>query len=282
MSTGFGVEIPRLENEELFENLCLDLLKIDEKYENTQRNGCRGQRQDGVDIFARRINSAEWIGIQCKVKTGGKIKANEIESEINKALTFNPKLTSFYIYTTAKRDASIQEYVRNKNNRNIQAGLFSIQICFWEDIEMLLKEDDYKSVHYKYYRELYTTFKDDGYSFGKLVGLTVSYEGDEAYYELLIGRVYKTPGDNIYGLNYWKNINFIMNMNERSFETFPRVCHPSDLERAIRNSRDRYIICQWLNSIDDIEKFLKSNEQEYKFDISDKQFERYLSLYEDN
>ena len=281
MSTGFGVEIPRIENEDLFENLCLDLLKIDQTYENTQRNGRRGQRQKGVDIFARRVNSSEWVGIQCKVKTGGNIEATEIESEINKALTFNPKLTSYYIYTTAKRDASIQEYVRNRNDHNLQAGLFNVQIYFWEDIEITLKEDAYKSVHYKYYRELYTNFKDDGYSFGKLVGLTVSYRGDEAYYELLIGRVYKTPGDNIYGLNYWKNINFIMNMNERAFEIFPKQCHHSDLDRAISNPRDRYIICEWLNSINDIEKFLKSNEQEYKFDISDKQFEEYLSLYED-
>jgi len=72
-----------------------------------------------------------------------------------------------------------------------------------------------------------------------------------------------------------------MNMNERAFETFPSICHPSDLERAINNTRDRYIICQWLNSINDIEKFLKSNEQEYKFDISHEQFEKYLSIYED-
>lgn len=160
MSTGFGIEIPRIENEDLFENLCLDLLKINKKYENTQRNGRRGQRQNGVDIFARIVKSLEWIGIQCKVKTGGIIEATEIDSEINKSLTFNPKLTSYYIYTTAKRDASIQEYVRNKNDLNLQAGLFSIEIYFWEDIETLLKEDEYKSVHYKYYRELYTTFKD--------------------------------------------------------------------------------------------------------------------------
>ncbi|MHB8063164.1 MAG: hypothetical protein ACYDG2_11110 [Ruminiclostridium sp.] len=94
------------------------------------------------------------------------------------------------------------------------------------------------------FRERIKAFKDDGYSFGKLIGLTVSYQEDEAYYELLIDRVYKTPGDNIYGLNYWKNVNFIMNMNERTFETFPPICHPYDLKRAISNSRDRYIICQ--------------------------------------
>lgn len=281
MSAGFGVEIPRIENEDLFENFCFDLIKANKKYENEQRNGRRGQGQNGVDIFAREVNCLEWVGIQCKVKTGGIIKLAEIESEINKALTFNPKLKSYFIYTTAKRDAIIQEDIRIINDRNLKNGLFSVQILFWEDIEIILKEDDYKSVHYKYYRQFYTTFKDDGFSWGKLIGLTVSYKEDDAYYELLIGRVCKEKTDNKCGLDYWKNINFIMNMTERTFETFPKHCHSSDLERAIENSRDRYIICQWLNSIDDIEKFIESSEHEYKFTITDEQFEKYLSLYED-
>lgn len=281
MSSGFGIEIPRIENAELFEDLCFDLLEHDKDYENVQKNGRRGQKQDGVDIFARKAETSEWIGIQCKVKTGGAIEAKEIENEINKALTFNPSLASYFIYTTAKRDALIQEYVRNINVRNLQAGWFRVQIFFWEDIEDLLKDENYKPVHYKYYRQLYTTFKDDGYSFGKLVGLTVSYRGDASYYELLIGRVYKTTEmkNKSIALDYWKDINFIMNMNERAFETFPSPCHPSALERAISNARDRYIISQWLNSIEDIEKFLKSPKDEHRFEISDEQFEEFLSKY---
>lgn len=277
MSQKFGIEIPRIENEDIFEDLCLDLCKANIDYENSQRNGRRGQRQNGVDIFARKLKSLEWIGIQCKVKTGDKIEKNEINDEINKALTFNPRLTNYYIYTTAKRDAKIQEHIRKINDNNTLNGLFNVEIIFWEDIETMLREDAYKSVHYKYYRELYTNFKDDGYSFGKLVGLTVAYHDDESYYELLIGKIYKDQDRGIFGINYWKNVNFIMNMNERAFETFPKRCFPSDLESAIRNPRDRYIISEWINSIDDIENFLKSDEEEYKFSITDEQFKEYLS-----
>ena len=63
MSNGFGVEIPRVDNEEMFEHLCLDLVKNNSKYENSNRNGRRGQRQNGVDIFARERESLNWIGI---------------------------------------------------------------------------------------------------------------------------------------------------------------------------------------------------------------------------
>ncbi|SFH10519.1 Restriction endonuclease [Desulfotomaculum arcticum] len=279
MPEKFGIEIPRIENEDIFEDLCLDLFKANSRYENTQRNGRRGQRQDGVDIFARKNESSEWIGVQCKVKMGEVITSTEIGKEVEKALKFNPKLTHYLIYTTAKRDAQIQQYVREKTNANLEKSLFDIQICFWEDIQMLLNEDKYKVVHYKYYREFYTNIRDDGYSFGKLISLTVGYHNDRSNYELLIGKTYQTKGNGYDGLDYWKNVNFIMNMNERTFETFPQPCFPSDLVRAISNNVDRYIICEWLNSIDSIDKFINSSDEEYAYLISDKQIKEYLSSY---
>lgn len=152
----FGIEIPRIENEEVFENLCLDLIKANVQYENVNRNGRRGQKQDGVDIFARNKLSLEWIGIQCKVKTNGSIKEEEIKKEVEKAYGFNPNLSHYIFYTTAKRDSKIQAYVRSISDQNKNKNLFNIDILFWEDIEDLLREDKYNSVHYKYYRSFYT------------------------------------------------------------------------------------------------------------------------------
>lgn len=107
MSISFGIELPIISNEDLFEDFCLDITKNNISYENSQRNGTRGQRQDGVDIFAREVANYSWIGIQCKVKSREKISSSEIDKEIAKAIHFNPKLSKYYFYTTAKRDVTI-------------------------------------------------------------------------------------------------------------------------------------------------------------------------------
>jgi hypothetical protein len=275
MRIGFGIELPRITNEDLFEDFCLDIIKNNKKFENAQRNGTRGQRQNGVDIFAREITNCSWLGIQCKVKAGEKISSSEVDNEIAKAVHFNPKLSKYYFYTTAKRDVVIQEHIRKINDTNIKRSSFSVEIFFWEDIESLMCLKEYKSLHYKYYNNYYANIEEDGYSFGKLISLTVGYPGNEAYYELLIGQTYR-DGKEFNGLNYWKNASFIMNMNDRTFETFPVRCHPSDLENAFRNERDRYIICEWLNSIGDIGKFLKSQEEDYKYFIDYEKIQRYF------
>lgn len=270
----FGIETPRIDDEDIFEEMCLDLLKVDRQYENVQLNGRRGQRQHGVDIFARIVNDNSWIGVQCKVKTDGQITISEIELEIKKALDFNPKLKRYYLYTTAKRDANIQKYIRQQNDSHIKAKLFGLEVVFWEDITRTLNEEPYKQVHFKYYRGYYTHFNDDGYSFGKLINLSVSSKlGGSSRFELMIGKTF-TKTESYNGLDYWKGINFIMDMNARTFETFPKKCFPSDIERAICNVHDRYIISKWLNSIGDVEDFIKSNKQEeYIFSITDDEYE---------
>jgi hypothetical protein len=277
----YGVEIAKIKDEVMFEELCLDIFKNDENYENVQKNGSRGQEQDGVDVFARKVMSQEWIGVQCKVKTGGKITQNEINLEIDKAKEFNPKLTHYYIYTTAKRDAKIQEFVRKLTDDNLKSNLFDVQILFWEDIETLLREDKNQKIHYKYYKGYYSKIKQDGYAEAKLLSLTVSYHFDKSYYEIMIGRVHRDGNDDCYGLNYWKNVNFIMNMNQRAFETFPARCFPSDIEMAFPNKRDAFIISNWLNTLGDIDKFLQTNEVDFNYEIPHELFMKYLDRHRD-
>lgn len=141
------IEIPKIEDENIFENLCKDIYGFDSNYENVQRNGVRGQRQDGVDVFARRTSDNSWIGIQCKVRKKGKLSEKEIEAEILKALNFNPRLTKFYIYTTANRDTKIQEHVRIISDEYKVKNNFDISIIFWDDIAQLLKMMDMLKVN---------------------------------------------------------------------------------------------------------------------------------------
>ena len=269
MSTGFGIEVPRIDNEDVFEDMCLDIIKADTTYENAQKNGRRGQRQNGVDIFYRKNNDPnEWLGIQCKVKTGGIIEQKEIEAEIVKAQTFNPKLKEYYIYTTAKRDASIQEFIRVEQNN----FPFVVHILFWEDIAHELRDEKYKHIHYKYYSNLYTHIKDDGYMFGKIIHLDTTsdaHPGLTEGYELIIGQTYQANDNKDYmGLNYWKKVNIIMNMNQRTFETFPQPCFSSDLEVAFSSNVGRYFISKWLNTIKNIEEFINSDQTHYQFMIT--------------
>ncbi|MUK89304.1 hypothetical protein GMD78_13075 [Ornithinibacillus sp. L9] len=275
----FGIEIPRIENEEMFEKLCLDLVKQTGQYENVNRNGRRGQRQDGVDIFARIKQSSEWIGIQCKVKKNGSIKEEEIKNEIKKAYGFNPNLSHYIFYTTAERDSKIQAYVRSLSDENINKNLFNVDILFWEDIEDLLREDKYNSVHYKYYRDFYTQIEDDGFAFGKLISLNIGHRQLDSVYPLLIGKTYRKDTKKNKNINYWKGVYFIVNFNERTSETFPIPCFPTDLEEVFQFRRDRYIISKFINTIPNIDKFIKSEESNYELLLTDKEYEEFLKLY---
>ena len=120
---------------EQFEELCADLFAEDLRLENLVQHGRAGQAQCGIDIFARATNG--WIGIQCKRKSRWperRVTKKEVNAEIGKARKFKPKLSSFYIVTTAPDDAPLQKHVRLVNEENLSKGLFTVQILGWNEI----------------------------------------------------------------------------------------------------------------------------------------------------
>ncbi|MDE0119648.1 MAG: hypothetical protein OXM55_06555 [Bdellovibrionales bacterium] len=138
-------QIPPPENEEQFESLCLDLYKS-EFGDQTQRNGRRGQSQDGVDIFVQ----DQQIGIQCKKKDlNDKIKKSELKEEVKKAKNFKPPLKRYILATTCKRDAEIQKVARLISENHKNQNLFSIEIHSWYEIKEFL--DKHSEVYEKYY-----------------------------------------------------------------------------------------------------------------------------------
>lgn len=142
MSTFHDVKFLPLKNYEKFENLCLEMWQ--KKIPTVQKNGRKGQKQDGVDIFGfiEDNNDLHWIGIQCKVKAAGStLTKREVEEEIEKAKSFSPELAEYIIITTSSRDARLQKYVREMNEKFIKKELFQIRIFFWDDIELLLGEE---------------------------------------------------------------------------------------------------------------------------------------------
>ncbi len=140
-----NLQIPPPENEVEFENLCLDLYKL--KFgDKTQKNGSRGQSQNGVDIFC----SDRHIGIQCKKKDlSKKVTDRELKTEIQKAKKFQPALKRFILATTCKRDAKIQKTARLISEEHKNQKLFSVEIQSWDDIKTLF--DEYPEIYEKYY-----------------------------------------------------------------------------------------------------------------------------------
>lgn len=88
------------------------------------------------------------MGVQCK-NTRGKVTVDIIKKEMQRALTFLPRLERLCVATTAERDASLQEQVRLLSQESQEHGNFSVDILFWDDIaEELAKDLDVLRKHY--------------------------------------------------------------------------------------------------------------------------------------
>lgn len=137
--------IQKPENWQDFETLCKklwgEIWKIPTKI---KKNGRSGQSQSGVDVYGIPKGENSYWGIQCKGKddyTNAKLKKTEIEIEIAKAKTFNPKLDVFIFATTMNKDVEIEEFIRLKDIESRENGNFEILLFCWEDIADLIDEN---------------------------------------------------------------------------------------------------------------------------------------------
>src|ERR1700680_2184642 len=120
-----------------FEDICCDLWRLIWSDPNAQKNGRKGQAQNGVDIFGHPQGGSSVEGIQCKATNawlGRQLNQKDIENEIAAALTFKPRLSRLIIATTAPRDARLQEAVRLLSEQNLLEDSFPVTILFWDEI----------------------------------------------------------------------------------------------------------------------------------------------------
>ncbi|MEA5458089.1 hypothetical protein VB796_03535 [Arcicella sp. LKC2W] len=138
-------QLRKPENWQDFEGLCKKLWgEIWCVPNKIKKNGRLGQLQSGVDVYAIPKGKETYWGIQCKGKdeyTNAKLTSDEIDREVAKAKTFNPKLGVFIIATTANKNVSIEEYVRIKDIESRKNGGFEILLYSWEDIVDLIEEN---------------------------------------------------------------------------------------------------------------------------------------------
>ncbi|WNG22660.1 helix-turn-helix transcriptional regulator [Cystobacter fuscus] len=123
-----------------FEWLCIQLLgavwKLDFQPHGKQRDG---QLEHGVDAYAE-DDKRQWVGIQAKVrKTPAGLRKSDIKKAVDAAKQFLPKLRKYFIVTTVPLNKKLQAYARSMSEENAAAGLFSVRIIFWEEMQQYLK-----------------------------------------------------------------------------------------------------------------------------------------------
>lgn len=57
------IQISKIENDILLEDLSKDILKADNGLSNVNIHGRREQKQDRIDVYAREIETKKWIGV---------------------------------------------------------------------------------------------------------------------------------------------------------------------------------------------------------------------------
>lgn len=137
-------QLRKPENWQDFESLSKILWGEIWRCPEIKKNGRKGQKQHGVDIYGIPEKETQNFGIQCKGKndyTNSVLTETEVDEEIQKARNFKPPLKKFYFATTANKDSIIEEYVRLKNDESINSGGFEIHLFSWEDIVDLIDEN---------------------------------------------------------------------------------------------------------------------------------------------
>ena len=95
-------------------------------------HGRQGQPQDGVDVYGNNDRGMK-VGLQCKNTWSG-LSLEKIRSEVAKAESFTPRLSHFYVATTAETDEKLQKEVRDLSEQRTKAGNFGVSILFWSDV----------------------------------------------------------------------------------------------------------------------------------------------------
>ncbi|TWB93204.1 hypothetical protein FBZ93_111243 [Bradyrhizobium macuxiense] len=144
MSLLAATQIPKPADEQAFERASIVLWRGLLRDPNVQRNGRRGQRQNGVDLFGvRNGDPGHVVGIQCKLKSDGHVlNADEVRGEVQKALTFRPDLREYFVTTTAPDDGTLHELARELSLEQKGKGRsILIYVWGWNTLEERISED---------------------------------------------------------------------------------------------------------------------------------------------
>ena len=126
--------LPKPDQKDLFESLCVELFRRIWDDEYAQLRGVSGQAQDGIDILGKARSGTERVAAQCKVRSKGKLSFNDIVADLEKADNFHPQLHRIIFATTAGRDATLQGRVFALSEERLACGKFPVVVMAWEDL----------------------------------------------------------------------------------------------------------------------------------------------------
>jgi tetratricopeptide (TPR) repeat protein len=111
---------------------------------NVKTYGSRGQGQSGIDLIGRRDRDPlQPVAVQCKLKTkGDKLTQAEVRKETALALAVTPRLTEYYIATTASDDPALDRLALELSQEQAHLGrVIDIQIFGWETLQQKIRAD---------------------------------------------------------------------------------------------------------------------------------------------
>jgi len=123
--------LPKSEDE--FEDMVLDAVRVRWRDPDARRNGRRGQRQDGVDVFgsAQDATDARQVA-QCKNTLAPTLA--KLQADLVRTAGFKSPIKKFYFAVAAPRDARLEEDVRMLSAQRVLQKQFPVEILFYEDI----------------------------------------------------------------------------------------------------------------------------------------------------
>jgi tetratricopeptide (TPR) repeat protein len=149
------VSFPIPTDEDDFEDLCVDLLRLYWVRPGLERYGAKGQRQNGIDILDLK-GVSPLHAAQCKLREyGKKLSPTDIETEVNNALSFGVSLGKYGILTSAKVSTQAQNKILEINQRHLQTGQFEIELLTWGKLCRLIQL--YDEVRKAYFERIVIT-----------------------------------------------------------------------------------------------------------------------------
>lgn len=146
--------------------MCADIFSIEWNDPTTQRHGRTGFPQNGVDVYGW-TRDGRLHGIQCKKKNVGTTNLateKELREEVNKAIGFSPKLSSFIFATTSPNDPDLELVARKITQEHAESGLFSVHFFGWDEILDKLWQHD--GLINRYYEWALPDADPNDYAFG--------------------------------------------------------------------------------------------------------------------
>lgn len=125
-----------------FEDRCAVMFASHCRDPGFKRIATRGKGQGGLDLIGtRNLDPDLAIGVQCKLITkGAKLDLAKVESDIRRALAFEPPLAEIYVVTTASDDIrydSLALTLRQEQKRKQRT--VNIQIWGWDTLQAFIR-----------------------------------------------------------------------------------------------------------------------------------------------